>query len=275
MNIKRPVFDTGIWVIFSYTPVGKQKFNFGNLLFTWEENGLQQLTSDGNILLSVLTYITESLIFCYCWCNGFQVICLLSLVSVDISVFGVLQVWQNMFSCLSETEDSSLSSIMRMFSTSLMSPRLLFFNSNSSPSFKLSESSAVSLRQFMFLLTCVVVPFFAFNSVYHTSDIFITFSIFYPHNFIYFLHIVLHGIFKHFTHSGFDNLPYLPPYFTCIWYTSDSSTWISTGSNFRHFTIFADLPWGCLVPYRRLFVLNYEVIHTKDLCIGSQQTLKL
>lgn len=38
-----------------------QTFNFGNLLFTWEENGLQQLTSDRNILLSLLTYITESL----------------------------------------------------------------------------------------------------------------------------------------------------------------------------------------------------------------------
>lgn len=275
MNIKWPVFVTGIWVVFSYTPVGKQTFNFGNLLFTWEENGLQQLTSDRNILLSLLTYITESLFsataggivfrssVCFPQClwtslslvfYRFDKICFC--VSPRLKAHLFHQLWKcfQLFSNVSLTF-CSLTQIL-----------LLALN---------SQSQVLSLWDSLCFYWPVLQPhFYAFNSVYHTSDVFITFSIFYPHTFLYFLHTVLHGISKHFTHLSFDNLPYLPTHFTCMWYTSDSSTWISTRSNFTHFTVFADLPWGCLVPYGRLFVFNYEVIHTRYLCMGFQQTLK-
>lgn len=88
----------------------------------------------------------------------------------------------------------------------------------------------------MLLIQCIILLTFSSYLAY-----------FIPISFYIFLHIVLHGSFKHFTHSSFDNLPCLPTHFTCMWCTSDSSIWISIRSNFRHFTIslliFPEVAW--------------------------------
>lgn len=94
----------------------------------------------------------------------------------------------------------------------------------------------------MLLILCIILLTFSSHLAY-----------FIPISFYIFLHIVLHGSFKHFTHSSFDNLPCLPTHFTC------SGILVILLSGFLQDQILDILPFFCWSSLRLLGTLKKAI----------------